>query len=217
MYKRQDETTTLAPLTLLVVLLGVPPAGVFTFFLAGAVAKHMTHAVPTALLGIPGDTLATPLLQDANMLRKLGVPHIAPVSYTHLDVYKRQGHRQLLAVQRLHARGRPGPPRRRHPHPRPGHAQRLLRRLVAAPAADVYKRQGPQGQLDSAGQRWEVGTPGQPRTADDYNGLIVRHQDGATIRLAQIARVSDSVENRYSSGFHNHNPAVVLTLSLIHI
>ena len=44
-----DETTTLAPLTLLVVLLGVPPAGVFTFFLAGAVAKHMTHAVPTAL------------------------------------------------------------------------------------------------------------------------------------------------------------------------
>ncbi len=72
-----DETTTLAPLTLLVVLLGVPPAGVFTFFLAGAVAKHMTHAVPTALLGIPGDTLAAPLLQDANRLRSLGVPHIA--------------------------------------------------------------------------------------------------------------------------------------------
>jgi len=72
-----DETTTLAPLTLLVVLLGVPPAGVFTFFFAAAVAKHMTHAVPTALLGIPGDTMATPLLQDANMLRNLGVPHIA--------------------------------------------------------------------------------------------------------------------------------------------
>ncbi|MCA7083507.1 tripartite tricarboxylate transporter permease [Cupriavidus sp. DB3] len=72
-----DETTTLAPLTLLVVLLGVPPAGVFTFFLAGAVAKHMTHAVPTALLAIPGDTMATPLMQDANHLRNLGVPHIA--------------------------------------------------------------------------------------------------------------------------------------------
>ena len=35
---------------------GVPAPGVLTFFLAGAVAKHMTHAVPTALLGIPGDT-----------------------------------------------------------------------------------------------------------------------------------------------------------------
>ena len=72
-----DETTTLAPLTLLVVLLGVPASGVFTFFLAGAVAKHMTHAVPTARLGIPGDTMATPLMQDANFLRNLGVPHIA--------------------------------------------------------------------------------------------------------------------------------------------
>lgn len=72
-----DETSTLAPLTMLVVLLGAPPAGVLTFFLAGAVAKHMTHAVPTALLGIPGDTVATALLGDANYLRKLGVPHIA--------------------------------------------------------------------------------------------------------------------------------------------
>ncbi len=72
-----DETATIAPLTLLVVLLGVPPAGVLTFFLAAAVSKHMTHAIPTALLGIPGDTLATPLLQHATALRNLGVPHIA--------------------------------------------------------------------------------------------------------------------------------------------
>ncbi len=72
-----DETTTLAPLTLLVVLLGVPPVGVFTFFLAGDVSKHITHAIPTALLGIPGDTLAAPLMPQANFLRNLGVPHIA--------------------------------------------------------------------------------------------------------------------------------------------
>lgn len=71
----------------------------------------------------------------------------------------------------------------------------------------------PLGQLDSAGQRWEVGTPEQPRTAPEYSSLIVRHEDGAVIRLSQVARVSDSVENRYSSGFHNQNPAVVLTIS----
>ncbi|QKQ47781.1 MULTISPECIES: efflux RND transporter permease subunit [Achromobacter] len=72
---------------------------------------------------------------------------------------------------------------------------------------------GPQGQLDSAGQRWEVGTPEQPRSASEYDSLIVRHRDGAVIRLSQVAKVSDSVENRYSSGFHNRNPAVVLTIS----
>lgn len=72
-----DETTTIAPVTLLVVLLGVPPEGVFTFWLAAAVAKHITHAVPTALLGIPGDTMAVPLMPQATYLRNLGVPHIA--------------------------------------------------------------------------------------------------------------------------------------------
>ncbi|WP_457588741.1 tripartite tricarboxylate transporter permease [Ensifer canadensis] len=72
-----DETTTIAPVTLLVVLLGVPPVGIFTFWMAAAISKHMTHAVPTALLGIPGDTLATPLLQQATALRNLGAPHIA--------------------------------------------------------------------------------------------------------------------------------------------
>ncbi|RCV57619.1 hypothetical protein DEF23_06830 [Marinitenerispora sediminis] len=72
-----DETSTLGPLTLLVVLLGVPPAGVITFFLAGAVAKHMTHAIPTTLLGIPGDTTAVPLLEDARAMRRIGAPHIA--------------------------------------------------------------------------------------------------------------------------------------------
>lgn len=40
-------------------------------------AKHMTHAVATALLGIPGDTMAPPLMREANFLRNLGVPHIA--------------------------------------------------------------------------------------------------------------------------------------------
>ena len=72
---------------------------------------------------------------------------------------------------------------------------------------------GPQGQLDSTARRWEVGAPEQPRRAQDYDSLIVRYQDGAVIRLSQVARVSDSVENRYSSGFHNRNPAVVLTIS----
>ncbi|MCY1674978.1 tripartite tricarboxylate transporter permease [Pseudarthrobacter sp. SL88] len=72
-----DETATVAPLTLLVVLLGVPASGVFTFFLAGVVAKHITHMIPTTLLGIPGDTMAVPLMREAQLLRELGVPHIA--------------------------------------------------------------------------------------------------------------------------------------------
>ena len=66
-----DETATLAPLTLVVILLGVEPIGVFTFFLAGCISKHMTHAIPTMLLGIPGDTMAVPILEDAAQMLSL--------------------------------------------------------------------------------------------------------------------------------------------------
>lgn len=72
-----DETATIAPLTLLVILLGFPPAAVFAWFIAAAVSKHMTHAIPTALMGVPGDTMAVPMLKDCTILRRLGVPHIA--------------------------------------------------------------------------------------------------------------------------------------------
>lgn len=72
-----DETAVIAPITLLVVLLGVPPAGVFAFFMAAVIAKHITHAIPTTLLGIPGDTMAVPMLPDAQQLRELGAPHVA--------------------------------------------------------------------------------------------------------------------------------------------
>ena len=72
-----DETSTIAPLTLLIILLGVPPVAVFSWFMAAAISKHMIHAIPTALMGVPGDTMAVPMLEDAAVLRKLGVPHMA--------------------------------------------------------------------------------------------------------------------------------------------
>ena len=72
-----DETAIMVPFTLLVILLGAPPAAVLSFFLAAVLAKHLTHAVPTALMGIPGDTMAVPLMDHATVLKRLGMPHIA--------------------------------------------------------------------------------------------------------------------------------------------
>ncbi|AXI10255.1 hypothetical protein CUC15_15520 [Oceanobacillus zhaokaii] len=72
-----DETAVLVPFTLIVVLLGTPPEAVFAFFMSAILAKHLTHAIPTALMGVPGDTLAAPMLEHANFLRRIGLPHIA--------------------------------------------------------------------------------------------------------------------------------------------
>ena len=72
-----DETAVMVPITLLVILLGAPPEAVFAFFMAGVLAKHLTHAIPTALMGIPGDTMAVPLIDHATTLRRMGMPHVA--------------------------------------------------------------------------------------------------------------------------------------------
>ncbi|MBY0496656.1 MAG: tripartite tricarboxylate transporter permease [Cyanobacteria bacterium] len=72
-----SETATIAPATLVVILLGFPPAGVLGFCLAAVAAKHLVHAVPTAIIGIPGDNMAIPMLEPSAKLRALGLPHIA--------------------------------------------------------------------------------------------------------------------------------------------
>lgn len=72
-----DETAVMVPVTLIVILLGAPPVAVFSFFMSAVLAKHLTHAIPTALMGVPGDTTATPMMEHAGFLRRLGMPHIA--------------------------------------------------------------------------------------------------------------------------------------------
>jgi len=68
----------------------------------------------------------------------------------------------------------------------------------------------PLGVLELEDRRWQVGTGPTLRQAEDYRQLVVRYRNGAPVRLGQVAQVSDSVENRYSSGFHNEHPAVLL-------
>jgi len=71
----------------------------------------------------------------------------------------------------------------------------------------------PLGQIENAQLHWQIGSSDQLRTADEYRPLIVRYVNGAPVRLTDVAVVTDSVENRYSAGFHNDRPAVILTVS----
>lgn len=71
----------------------------------------------------------------------------------------------------------------------------------------------PRGIIENDKLRWQVQGTDQQRKAADYHDLVVRYRDGGAIRLADVARISDSVEDRYTSGFHNHDPAVILMVS----
>ena len=71
----------------------------------------------------------------------------------------------------------------------------------------------PMGVIEEGSHRWQVQTSEALRTAVAYRNLIVRYQDGAAVRLGDVAQVTDSVENRYSAGFHNDRAAVILSVS----
>lgn len=71
----------------------------------------------------------------------------------------------------------------------------------------------PLGTLEDAQRRWDVRLPPPLRHAGDYLPLVVREGDGAVVRLADVATVTDSVENRYTTGFHNDDAAVILQVN----
>jgi multidrug efflux pump len=71
----------------------------------------------------------------------------------------------------------------------------------------------PGGAIEAGDRKWEVRGSAQLRHARDYLPLVVRYVDGSPVRLGDVATVTDSVENRQSSGFHNDRPAVLLMVS----
>jgi multidrug efflux pump len=71
----------------------------------------------------------------------------------------------------------------------------------------------PLGLLEEDDTRWQVRTNESLRSAADYKNLVIRYGDSGPVRLQDVATVNDSVENRYTDGFHNRSSAVTLTVS----
>jgi multidrug efflux pump len=72
---------------------------------------------------------------------------------------------------------------------------------------------GPRGMVEQGDRLWQVQISDQLRKAEQYQPLVIRYRDDAPVRLGDIAKVSDSVEDRNSKGFHNDRPAVLLMIS----
>ncbi|GKS94682.1 efflux RND transporter permease subunit [Acidovorax sp. SUPP2825] len=68
----------------------------------------------------------------------------------------------------------------------------------------------PLGAVEEGARHWPLALDGAPARAADYESLVVRWAENAPVRLSDVARVTDSTENRYSSGFHNERDAVIL-------
>ena len=78
---------------------------------------------------------------------------------------------------------------------------------VALTATNVNR---PKGSVEDGDHHWQIGANDQALTAADYAPVLVTYRDGAAVRLRDVARVVDSVQDVRNYGLANGKPAVVL-------
>jgi multidrug efflux pump len=71
----------------------------------------------------------------------------------------------------------------------------------------------PKGSVEDSQRLWQVQANDQLEKAKDYESLIIHYNGGAALRLKDVAKVSDGVEDRYNSGFFNDDAAVLLVIN----
>jgi multidrug efflux pump len=75
----------------------------------------------------------------------------------------------------------------------------------------------PKGAIEADGRHLQIyseaSTPHGGRSASDYQGLVVAWRDGAAIRLQDVAKVIDGVENVNTLGLFNGEPAVIVLVT----
>ncbi len=71
----------------------------------------------------------------------------------------------------------------------------------------------PKGSLEDGERNWQIQANDQLEKAKDYEPLLIRYQNGAALRLSDVAKISDGVEDRYNSGFFNNDSAVLLVIN----
>ncbi|MBM3223180.1 MAG: multidrug transporter subunit MdtC, partial [Candidatus Tectomicrobia bacterium] len=68
----------------------------------------------------------------------------------------------------------------------------------------------PKGDITQGDETWSLAATDQLLSAAEYQPLIISYKQGAAVRLADVAKVTDSVEDLRNSGLVNGKPAVLL-------
>ncbi len=70
----------------------------------------------------------------------------------------------------------------------------------------------PKGQVANQSQAWSIGATDQLLKAREYEPVIVAYRNGAPVRLADVADVSDSVEDLRAAGLFNGEPSITIVI-----
>lgn len=70
----------------------------------------------------------------------------------------------------------------------------------------------PQGAVEDASRRWQLQTNDELKTAAEYQPIIVHYNNGAAVRLSDVATITDSVQDVRNAGMTNAKPAILLMI-----
>ena len=70
----------------------------------------------------------------------------------------------------------------------------------------------PKGLLENDDYRWQVMANDQLFRAEQYRPLVVAWRNGAPVRLSDVAKVEDGVEDIYNIGYFNASPAILVVV-----
>jgi multidrug efflux pump len=71
----------------------------------------------------------------------------------------------------------------------------------------------PKGSVEDGERHWQLAASDQAKQASEYLPLIIAFRNGATVRLADVAEVIDSVQDLRNAGSANGKPSVLITLN----
>ncbi|MFP1727888.1 multidrug efflux RND transporter permease subunit MdtC [Lonsdalea quercina] len=70
----------------------------------------------------------------------------------------------------------------------------------------------PVGSVNDKTTHWQIETNDELKTAKVYRPLIVHYNNGAPVRLSDVAKVEDSVQDTLNAGMTNGEPAVLVII-----
>jgi len=68
----------------------------------------------------------------------------------------------------------------------------------------------PKGDIALGPRNWSLSTDDQLMKAAQYAPLVIAYQNGAAVKLSDVARVTDSIEDIRTAGWANGKPAIVM-------
>ncbi len=184
----------------------------------GVAEQEVQAAINTADSLLPNDLPAPPIYRkvnpaDAPILTLAITSEAMPLPQVHdlVDTRMAQKLAQLSGVGMVSLAGGQRPALRVQANPAALAARGLSLDDVRAAIAATNVNQ-PKGSFDGPHRTTMLDANDQIRSVQDYHDLILAWQDGAALRLGDVANIIDGAEDRFLSAWANTQPAVLLNV-----